>query len=111
MNCEQDYSKKGNHWYLLILDVNKKTLFELDSAGGNNSDKNSIQNTDVIRKIVETMYSMYNDEKVELKVERKTQVPKQSNTFDCGVFTIAFIEHFLKGLADKKIENVKEWKI
>ena len=38
-------------------------------------------------------------------------MPVQPNTFDCGVYTIGFVESFLNEVKKEKVEKVDEWKI
>ena len=52
VNGEEDHEGKGSHWYLLVLDVKNRRLYQVDSAGG----KGNYENTKVLKERCETLY-------------------------------------------------------
>lgn len=55
------------------------------------------------------MHFLYKKEKIEIKIFHITKIPRQKNTFDCGIFTIGFVEQFFKYFSSdnesRSIEN------
>ena len=50
------------------------------------------QTTKIIKDRIEAMIKLFYGKNVNIKLNRAHSVPKQKNTFDCGVFTVGFIE-------------------
>ncbi|KAL5713563.1 Ulp1 peptidase [Ranunculus cassubicifolius] len=93
---------ENDHWTLAVIDPPKAAIYILDS----------IHSSDVLAKlyskqitVMQTMLPVALFGRTEARVEKKwdwrtfcvNNVPKQQNTFDCGVFIIAYMDLIARG--------------
>ena len=88
LNDNIENESGGTHWSLILINMNDKTFYHLDSY--------------YLNIIKATFY--YHKFQNELGLKRFKQVccPKQSNSFDCGVFMLVFSEAIIYFLRKKK---------
>ena len=87
----------GNHWTLGAVEINNKQVKYFDSLGGREgkffkSMKIFLQNETNSRKCVGEI------DWNEWKFEVVKSIPKQHNSYDCGVFVCIYAEYLAKGI-------------
>ena len=96
----------GSHWSLLVWHTkrsrNEKQIIEsLDSHGN--------YNLIHAHKLVDLLVKLYDINDYQMVV---CQVPQQENSYDCGVFVIAFMKHYIKSSTiDGIFDDVSQEKV
>lgn len=83
-----------NHWCLMCVNFNKKTIKYYDSLGGRNF-------TCLKLMLKYLMYEHLNKKKTEFypggwRLNNIRKCPQQNNVWDCGVFVCMFAEHLAR---------------
>lgn len=79
----------GSHWSLLLIERNSKVAYHFDSFGSSN------------KFIAQGLYQKFKHYFECEKFEEFSKTPQQTNTFDCGMYLVAFSEAILKSLVTK----------
>ena len=88
-NKKIDYQTGGSHWALGLVDVGSQTIYYLDSM------LSDIDNAHLMHKRLEKLF------KKKFAFRYPICQKYQSNSFDCGMFVLAFTETLLGYLKEK----------
>merc|ERR1719228_431024 len=93
-NGNEQENKKGSHWSLLVWkkERNRGKFMHYDPI----EDMNSETAIEVIKKLNKV------DERNYIENKKEAKCPRQSNSYDCGIYVVLMIE--------KIIRNIKEGK-
>jgi len=86
----------GNHWSLLIYQKKNNEFFYLDSMNS------FINNTHIIVKNLKTILNIENTQNGEITDIESCKI--QQNTYDCGMFVLAFTEAILNQLEQNQFK-------
>ena len=92
LNTNADWAGHGDHWTLAVLSTKDNIMHVFDSTG------KLIDNVSVLQSAMENIASRTTGKEVSIKVAHRKHTPKQSNSYDCGIFVIGFAETILKHL-------------
>jgi len=105
LNTNSDWAGQGDHWTLVVLSTSDLTMHVFDSTG------KLIDNVEVLKSALEGLAKRTYNKDVSMKVLHAKNTPKQSNSYDCGIYVIGFAETLLKHLEMGKslVEDI-DWK-
>lgn len=84
--------RKLGHWFLVVVNLREMTVNVWDSIGGTNEKEAK----NIHQWIVEE-YREKKNRKVEFRVRRAENIPRQNNLVDCGVFMYQYVERTVMG--------------
>ncbi|KAF9022258.1 cysteine proteinase [Hymenopellis radicata] len=91
-------NKNRNHWVLVCVDFNTAEFAILDSFVGSDEEYFSQQICGLLEHAVTLLRQNKEDISTPLNLKRiDVQIPQQQNHFDCGIHTLAWMEHLLYG--------------
>ena len=83
------------HWSLVVADFKRRGIFYYDSLGR--------EGMDIMLRIIDYLKSVHYDRKnkeydfKDYKVENVTNIPKQTNRFDCGMYVLKYADFLSRG--------------
>ena len=87
----------NTHWVLLFVDMNEKEFFIMDSSRNRSLDKDIEQQMKLMIKFLCVLYNFEHREVIESEyasvidfkwIKDNGWLPKQTNTYDCGIFVL-----------------------
>lgn len=87
------------HWKVVIVNLSTKTICLYDSIDHEKEDPIERSHLETIRNFIEQVYKLFGEKwtLLEWKQYIVKETPKQLNAFDCGIFSIKFVDYILSG--------------
>ena len=93
----------SQHWTLLVLDFSKRIIVELNSVFST-----SLEIVQIYYRFLMTLEKTLNcQSRSKWSVYKPVDLPKQTNGYDCGVFTCLFADIICQGRGSVSLRGLK----